>query len=186
MLVNIKSLDYKSSLNSDPSPQEQSGYLHKELQRKPSNFVSANGKKKASGDSFRYMTSTSMRNDNSFSSASLHLGKSLFSMEDSRTERKDENLNSSKRYNDNSADYYKYWKKKANEYQQENFELHKLNSGLQQEIETLKFKVEKLEKKSLNASTQVLSADKTKQNYEKLDYYYRVKIEHLTKKVTEQ
>lgn len=36
-------------------------------------------------------------------------------------------------YNDDSADYYKYWKKKAADYQQLNFTLNRLNSAVQEE-----------------------------------------------------
>lgn len=45
------------------------------------------------------------------------------------------------KYDSDSADYYKYWKKKAGEYQELNFTLHRLNSSLQEDNEILKHKL---------------------------------------------
>ena len=45
---------------------------------------------------------------------------------------KEENRSKSRRPVEETSDYYKFWNKKANEYQERNFSLERLNSALKQ------------------------------------------------------
>lgn len=93
----------------------------------------------------------------------------------------------SKRFNEDSSDYYKYWKKKANQYQEMNFTLHRLNCSLQEQNEVLKHKYERLQKKLIKMyEPETPTPYDQSRNYEKLENYYKMKVEQMAKKIEQQ